>query len=88
MAFKTEVTMGNIDKVEKDTLIFVDKAIGSFEAAKKGLRTKEERTALALRAYHALYRWKAEFLARDKDEAFETRVARLQELADICEGYR
>jgi hypothetical protein len=86
MALKTEVTMDNIDKIEKDTLIFVDKAIGSFEAAKAGMITKEEKAALALRAYHALHRWKTEFLARDKDEPFETRVARLQELADICGG--
>jgi acyl-CoA reductase-like NAD-dependent aldehyde dehydrogenase len=88
MGFKTEVTMDNIDEIEKDTLVFVDRAISSFEAAKKGLRTGEEKAALVLRAYHALLRWKTEYLAREKDEAFEMRVARLQELADICEGYR
>jgi len=88
MGFKTEVTKDNIDKVETDTLIFVDKAISSLGAAMAGLKAGEGKTAGIFETCHALQRWKEGFLARDKDEPFEARVTRLRELADVCCAYR
>ncbi len=83
-----EVSAENIGEVEKSTLVFVDRAISSLQAAMSGLKATDEAASRIFDACHSLLAWREDFLSKGEDEAFEARVARLRELADICEAYR
>jgi len=88
---RTRVTPENIDKVESDALAFVNKTISSLESAiakwenskPKNLKHKEQATQL-IEAHQDLSDWMRDFLLKSKDEDFEVRINRLQELSDIC----
>lgn len=91
---KTRVTQENIDKVESDALAFVNKTISSLEVAiakwenskPKNLKHKEQAIAF-IEAHQDLSDWARDFLLKQTDEDFEVRIARLQNLADICDMY-
>jgi hypothetical protein len=93
MASSNEVTRENIDSIESETLEFVNKTISSIETLIADLRKAKNKSELEEKAahffdvYRALLDWKEEFDSREANEGFAPRVARLQDLADICQAY-